>query len=400
MRLVHAGSLFATGRVRGGFGLLLALAVGGCSPLSVSALHDPLYRASAHTSTITARATDTKDGVAEIRIVAIDGELTACTENGSLPSLIPCRRNAVQRTRICTFGNAKSQVTCALAMQLGDRRLISYTVTATNGGGKTASTDPITYAAGAPLTQAQIRLAFVTLTIPWETARPVWWHTGSGGGGSPADKIDVGFYPDADFGTNYQAFTTGLQTIALGAFFNTTDQFAKNYTFWKNIFNLWAGPAGADGEGCTRTFSGAAATVAGATDGDAILHQNAFRDCAALALGGAGTTQTNLGDAAWVFTHESGHFLHGLGDEYVGGGNASVSDPDNIYGSKASCESAATTLSISKNFCAQIGTTGKWRMDDGSATTMEDRVLSSDWRTASGLAIGRRVNKCTSGACY
>jgi hypothetical protein len=394
--------LYGLKRMRSGIVCGLAIAVSGCGSLSVSALHDPLYRASAHTSTITARANDGQKGVAEIRIVAIDGELTACTENGWLPSLIPCRRNAVQRTRICTFSNATSPVSCALGLSLGDRRLVTYTVTAKNGGGSTASTDPITYAAGAPLTQALIQLPlFGGFTIPWETARPVWWHTGSAGGGStPADKIDVGFYPDADFGTNYQAFTTGLQTIALGAFFNTTDQFAKNYGFWKNLFNLWAGPAGADGEGCSRSFTGAAATIAGVTDGDAILHQNAFRDCAALALGGAGTTQTTLGDAAWVFTHESGHFLQGLGDEYVGGGNASVSDPDNIYGSKASCETAATTLSISQSFCAQIGTTGKWRMDDGNATTMEDRVLASDWRTASGIAIGRRVSKCTSGACY
>jgi hypothetical protein len=39
-------------------------------------------------------------------------------------------------------------------------------------------------------------------------------------------------------------------------------------------------------------------------------------------------------------------------------------------------------------------------MDDGSSTTMEDRVLGSDWRTASGVAVNRRVSKCSSGACY
>ena len=34
-------------------------------------------------------------------------------------------------------------------------------------------------------------------------------------------------------------------------------------------------------------------------------------------------------------------------------------------------------------------------------TTMEDRVLTSDWRTASGIAVTRRiVNKCGSGNCY
>jgi hypothetical protein len=383
--------------------LAVAIALGGCGSLSVSAEHDPLYRASAHTSTITARARDPSKGVAEIRIDAIDGELTACPGSGIVPSIVPCRANAVARTRICTFGNVTSQVTCAFPLALGDRRLVTYTATAKNGSGSTASTTAVTYAAGAPLTQAQLKLPPFgpVITIAWETARPVVWHTGAPGGGStPASTIDVGFFPDADFGTNYQAFTTGLQTIAKGAFFNTTDQFASDYTVWKNLFNLWAGPAGADAQDCSRTIGGSAATVAAVTDGEAILHQNAFRDCAAITLGGSGSTQTTLTDAAWVFVHESGHFLHGLGDEYVGGGNASVSDPNNIYASQSSCKTAASSLSINQSFCAQIGTTGTWRMDDGNATTMEDRLLSSDWRTASDVAISRRVAKCANGSCY
>lgn len=389
---------------RGYVWILPALVVlGGCGSLSVSALHDPLYRASAHTSTITANATDTKDGVAEIRINVVEGELTACTETGALvPSLVPCRTNAVARARICTFANAKAPVSCSFPLNLGDRRLVTYTVSARSGAGKSASTPAITYAAGAPLTQIQIHLPFgTTITMAWQTARPVWWHTDTPAGGSaPADKIDVGFFPDADFAGNYQGFTDSIGPIVRGAFFNSTDQFANSYTLWKNLFNFWAGPEGADAQGCTRSFTGAAATIAGVTDGDAILHQNAFRDCAAIAQGGAGSTQTTLADAAWVFTHESGHYLHGLGDEYVGGGNSSVSDPNNIYSSQSACQSAATTLSINPSFCAQIGTTGTWRMDDGNPTTMEDRVLNSDWRTASGVAISRRISKCGSGACY
>jgi hypothetical protein len=381
--------------------LFALAALTGCGTLTLSALHDPLYRASAHLSTITATARDTDSGVAEIRIDVVDGEITACTGSGFAgltPSLIPCRTNAVARSRICTFANVKTPVSCSFPIQLGDRRLITYTTSARSGSGKTASTGAITYAAGAPLTQAQI---LGILTISWETARPVWWHTDSPGGtAAPADKIDVGFFPDADFAGNYQTFTDGIQPIVLGAYFNSTDQFANTYTLWKNLFNFWAGPEGADAQDCTRNFTGAAATIAGVTDGDVILHQNPFRDCASIALGGSGSTQTTLTDAPWVFTHESGHYLHGLGDEYVGGGNASVSDPPNIYASQAACQSAATSLSINSGFCSQIGTTGKWRMDDGNPTTMEDRVLNSDWRTASGVAISRRISKCGGGACY
>lgn len=383
-----------------GMVFILALTAGGCEAPSVSAIHDPLYRAQPHTSTITGTAQGGRNGVAEIRIDAIEGDITACTENGSYPSLIPCRANGVARTRVCSFPNVNGPVTCSLPLSLGNRRLVTYTTSARSGSGRTAKTSSITYAAGAPLTATQVETPFATINLSWETARPVWWHTETGGGSAAADKFDVGFFPDADFGTDYLAFTNGLQTIAGGAYFNQAHQFANQYSGWKHVTNLWAGPAGADGEGCSRSFTGRAATIAGVTDGDAILHQNDFRDCASISLGGAGTTQTTLGDAAWVYTHESGHFLHGLGDEYVGGGNASVSDPRNIYSSEASCQTAAANLSVNQNFCAQIGTTGAWRMDDGNATTMEDRVLGSDWRTASGIAVNRRTGKCMSSTCY
>src|SRR5512140_1554594 len=257
-RLVHAGAAVVA------LGLL-----SGCGSLSLSALHDPLYRASAHLSTITATATDAKDGVAEVRIDVIEGDLTACTETGIfMPSLVPCRANAVARGMVCVFANTKSPAACPFPLQLGDRRLVTYTASARSGSGRTTSTQAVTYAAGAPLTQAELNILGLHLTMAWETARPVIWRTDAPAGGTaPADKIDVGFFPDADFGTNYQAFTDGLQTIALGSFYNTTNDFAKSYTLWKNLFNLWAGPAGADGEGCTRTFSGSAATIAGVTDG-------------------------------------------------------------------------------------------------------------------------------------
>lgn len=391
-----------------GLALVTLLALAGCasssgsaSTPSLSALHDPLYRSTPHLSTITARARDGDKGIAELRVDAIEGELTACTENGVMPSLVPCRANAVARSRVCSFNNVKTTVTCALALPLGDQRLVTYAATSRNGVGGTSTTAGATYAAGAPLTQTQVTAGATTTTIAWETARPVWWHTdASAGGTAAAETIDVGFFPDADFGTDYPAFTDALEPLVLGAFLNASNPFARTYTDSNGVFDLWAGPAGADGEGCARNFTGSAATIAGVTDGEAILHRNTFRDCASIALGGSGTTQTTIGDAAWVFTHESGHFLHGLGDEYVGGGNAAVSDPANIYGSKAACEASAMALSINTSFCRQIGTSGAWRMDDGSLTTMEDRALNSAWRTASGVAVARRISDCVSGACY
>lgn len=381
--------------------VLASLGLCACSNPGVTALHDPLYRASPHVSTITATGVDSKDGIDSVSIAVTVGTLTACNNGGFTPSLIPCRTAAFQFGRECIFSHERGPAVCRFPLRLGDRSLVTYTATARNSRGSTAKTTPITYAAGAPLTQVTIHVVFFDITIPWETARPVWWHTDLPLGQTAPDKIDVGFFPDADWGTNYQGFTDGLQVIALGSFFNDTNQFSNFYRFWKNQFNLWAGPAGGNGEdSCVRSLGGAASTVSGALDGKAIVHQAAFRDCSDIALGGLGTSQSTLTDAAWVFTHESGHFLHGLGDEYQGGGNGNVSDPPNTWASKAACQSAAPGLGLTASQCAQIGTTGFWHVDDGGITTMRDRDLASDWRTASGVALSRRVSKCTGGACY
>ena len=374
--------------------LLIVPPLACCAP-TVTALHDPLYRASAHSSTITATGLDTKNGIDSVSITATVGTITACSN--LIPSLIPCRTNASVSGRECIFSGLKTQAVCSMTLRLGDRQIVTYTASARNRSGKVATSSPITYAAGAPLTQTKILI----FTIPWETARPVWWHTGTAGGSKAADKIDVGFFPDSDWGSNYRGFTDGTQTVARGAFFDGSDQFSSFYRVYKHNFNLWAGPAGGNGEdGCVRSLSGAAQTVSGAVDGKVIIHQNAFRDCADIALGGLGTTQSTLSDAAWAFTHESGHFLHALGDEYQGGGNGNGSDPPNTWTSQSACQSAAPGIGFNASLCSQIGTTGFWRLDDGQNTTMEDRVLTSDWRTASGRAVGGRMTKCGGGACY
>lgn len=380
---------------------LVAWLAGCAGTPTVNALHDPLYRAETHNSTITVRAREPRDGIASITVQAVVGELTACTTGGlfSFPSLIPCRTNASSFGVLCTFANVKTEVSCSLPLSITERRLVTYSASARSAANRTASTGSVTYAGGAPLTQAT--LPILNAPIAWETARPIVWRTDAPSSGTErGDKIDLGLVPDADM-PNYRAFTDDLQPMMLALFYTDTNPFSSWTRTWKNVFNLWAGPAGADGNGCTRTFSGAAATVRGAFDGTAILHRDAFRDCASISLGGgAGTAQTNLADAAWVLLHESGHFLFGLGDEYVGGGNASISAPLNVYASQASCQSNATSNSLSAAQCVQIGASGTWRNDDGLSTTMEDRTLASDWRTFSSKALGNHLSRCLNGACY
>lgn len=381
----------------------LLLPLGACAGTPrLTTIHDPLYRAENHSSTISARATETRDGIASIQINATIGELTACTGPfGALPSLIPCRTGASAVAAVCNFANVKTEVTCSLPITVTPRRLITYSATARSAGNRSASSGSVTYAGGAPLTDATVNLGIVTFTQPWETARPVIWRTDAPSGTADrGDKIDWGFVPDADM-PNYRAFTDDMQPMVLALFYTDTNPFSTWTRTWKNVFNVWAGPTGANAEGCTRTFGTPASTVGAAFDGTAILHRNDFRDCASISLGGgSGSAQTNLADASWVLLHESGHFLFGLGDEYVGGGNSSISNPRNVVGSQANCQSVSTSNSLPTSQCSQIGTTGTWRNDDGQDTTMEDRTLASDWRTLGSRALSNRINACVGGACY
>jgi hypothetical protein len=387
--------------------VILFLLAGCAGTPRLSAIHNPLYRAENHTSTITARARESQDGIAEISITAIVGELTACTESQLLPSLIPCRRNASAMGTVCVFPNTTTEVTCSLPVAITPQRLVTYSATARSATNRTASTGSVTYAGGAPLTQTTINFPFVgQIPVNWETARPVIWRTNDPSATTDrADKIDFGFVPDPDM-PNYRGFTDDLHSMVMNLFYNDTNQYSTWPRTWKNLFNIWAGPAGADAEECTHSFGEPAATVRGAFDGTAVLHRNSFRDCASISLGGgSGTSQTTLPNfsgtsAEWVLLHESGHFLFGLGDEYVGGGNSSISAPKNVYGDEATCQSNSTANGIASAQCVQIGMSGTWRNDDGLATTMEDPDHASDFRTLSGVAMSNRISACVGGACY
>lgn len=384
----------------------LTLLAGGCAT-SVNVRHDPIYRAEAHSSTITATARNNQVGISSISIEVTTGEMTACGDLLLLPSVVPCRANATTVVQGCVFVGAPASASCSHTQNLTDRRLVTYRVTAHPVSGGSVSTTPVTYAGGTPLTQAALRLPLGgTVTIPWEVARPIAWHQDppSGTTGTAADRIDVGFFPDSDYGTNYRTFTDQLQPIVLGAFYNTTDAFAQDYTLWRRVHNLWAGPFGADANGCTRSFGGLASNVSAATDGDAIVHNTDFRDCAAIALGGGGSVFGRAGDPAWLFVHESGHFLHGLGDQYCcDGGYFSVSNPLNVYASQTACQNAATALGLATTTCMRINPAAaspSWHIDIGQLETMRDRISTSDFRAASERAVSNRISACLNGSCY
>lgn len=386
----------------------LGVVLAGCAGTPrITALHDPLYRADGHTSTITATARVTQSSIAEIRIEAISGTPAWCPTGSLVPSLMPCRTNAVNIVSACGFSAGRTEASCALNRTITGGRMISYRTTTRAANGRTASTPWVTYAAGPwPLTEYQLNLGIIRVQLDIEAARPVIWRTDAPGPAAAADKIDLGFVPDADYfaagGGNYRQFSDDISSIATRTFYTDTRPSTNFTRTWRNIYNLWAGPRGADGEGCTRNFNQQTNAIRAALDGVAIVHRNAFRDCATLTRGGggAGTVESTQSNVLQLLVHESGHFLFGLGDEYSGGGNSAVSLPKNVLGSQSSCQSTSTANSLPSGQCVQIGTTGTWRNDDGQISMMASSSLDSDFRTLSLRAVSNMVSACSGGSCY
>ena len=257
-----------------------------------------------------------------------------------------------------------------------------------------------------PLTQYDVNLAFLRVRVDIEAARPVIWRTDTPGADAAADKIDLGFVPDADYfvagGGDYRQFTDDISSIAVRTFYTDTRASTSFTRTWRNIYNLWAGPRGADADGCTRDFGGQTNAVRAALDGVAIVHRAAFRDCASLTRGGggSGTVEAPQSNVLQLLVHESSHFLFGLGDEYVGGGNSSISLPMNVLGSQGVCQSTSTSNGLPAAQCTQIGSTGTWRNDDGGNGMMAGSSLDGDFRTLSSRAVNNMVSACASGTCY
>ena len=188
-------------------------------------------------------------------------------------------------------------------------------------------------------------------------ARPVWWHRGQ----PMAGKIDIGFFPDADYSGDYLDFTGDLQVIATGAFFDTSQKFAQDYTLFRVNVNLWAAPFGADAEqSCAFSFNPLVTPIVAVMNGEAIVHRTNFRDCGFIVLGGTGSVWASAINPAQSFVHESGHFLHGQGDEYCcDGGYATSGTCMNVFSSEAACQSGASGAGVSPSDCVEIasGTT-------------------------------------------
>lgn len=376
---------------RSSFVLLATLtAAGGCASTTIDARHSPLYRAVSHESTITASARNAASGIRRIEIQVTTGEMTDCTELSSVPSVFPCTANATVLTHTCAFAGNPANASCSFTQRLGANRLVTYQATAFPGMGSSVKSQTIVYAGGVP-PEASI-------------ARPIWWHKGQALKG----KLDIGFFPDNDYDF-YSRFTDQLNPLLENVFFNTApaQDFARLYGIFKHSFNLFAAPVGAHSTdpdaGCKRTFDSLTRPIAAVMDGDTVVHNVPFRDCASLALGGGGSVSGADSTADWTFVHESGHFLHGQGDEYCcDGGYGFVGDCGNVFKSLAACQQMAVAFDVPPEHCVVLNPSRPdvFRNDDGNLEIMAVNIDTSDWRDNSSQCVNRRFAFCLLGHCY
>ncbi|WKB52793.1 hypothetical protein [Eleftheria terrae] len=348
-------------------------------------MHDPPYLGATHRSTITARVDHEPLGVAAIDIEVVVGELTDCSEFGGSPSLLPCRRSAHRVVHRCRYAGRPEQAACRYVHTLGPGRLVSYRAVLWPVGGTPLTSNEVSHAGGAPPSQQQP----LALPVRWERAA------------HPARRIDLGLFPDPAYTGGAADFAADLRRLLAGAFHGPGPLERDDRRLPLDSFNLWTSPPGAEAQGCVRRFQAGAAQVAAVLDGQAILHRGRFDDCAAMALGGAGSVWTGDDHSAGRLLHQGAHFLFALQEvegcdeaapETAGGGHASDKHP--------SCSAAAEDMQGPVGEGCQ-----RWKTDRDMARVPVPG--SAPARAHEGPATGphracteQRLTRCASSTCY
>lgn len=329
--------------------------------------------------TIEARLSD--PAVTSMSIVIIWGKATGPTlNNGTIASLAPGRQNAVSVTQNCPFGDRP----CTYTQKFDSGTLVTYQATATTAARKTIADEEVTFLV-APLS-------------PMRLLRPIVWHSHRPEGST----INIGFFPNEDYTDDaYPSFTSDVAAIIKSVFWGTSP-FAKSYADARERFNVWVGPTGAGVvAGCIRKFLGDATGMDQVLTGAVILHREAIGDCADVHLQGSGSVNGVSMGSDYLFVHESGHFLHALGDEYPGGGHWTGDKCRNLFQSKAECEDYGRNSALNGGQCGQISASNYWHLSGDGLEIMADVSGNKDgyWTLAARQCVEARLAKCQT-VCY
>lgn len=335
-------------------GILLLFTLAACTSPRVFVLHAPMQPTNTQPVTYTATASDS-DGVASIEIWENRNTLTVCSNGMQCATPV-----STTRLTTCNFSPAQTNATCPFTTSAGypDGSFIGYRAVARDTTGRTGSEGWIYFAAGA---------------FPWpNNPIPIY------GKGAPAEKIDLVFIPDTDFGGNNNNFIQAVTGLVTNGYLSQ-QAFATEVRTWRGFWNLYVtyqtGDARGFGSGCNQA-PGNWANLRTIVDAGAIVHVNALRDCGGRPPGGifsigVGANQTLL--------HETGHAVFDLADEYCcDGGYWQASPHGNMFPTQAACQASATSHGWPTTDCNQLstpncggGTSSTWWRSDGGGDLMQ-----------------------------
>lgn len=388
--------------------LLPALCAGcGQEYTTLEVKHIPLYEATTHVSTISATA-KSKSGIKTVELTITKGKMTDRLNLSDPPSVIPFRKNAVTFKKVFNYPSKPKEVTCTYKENFGNQALISYKVKAISTSGDSATSEEITFAAGYPKAAGY---QYNPTDI-----RPVYWHRLK----KRDSKIDLCFFPDKDYGGVYTQFTNDIRKIIDYAYFDS----AKNNTLStvygrtnKQFFNLWAAPFGADKDNicplCKKTVS----AISSVMDGGVIVHNNmSYRDRGTITVGNgfgtvtspktlaSGSSPPDVLSSTHIFLHESGHFLHGFGDEYCcDGAYYSIAKYPNVFKSETECKKAAKAHGFDIKKCMEINKKGRWHLNQPCEIMGHSQSCGSaeyKFYHFCDLSVLYRFLQCMMGKCY
>lgn len=328
---------------------LLALAavavLAGCSnwPPGIFVLHSPIQPASTDNVTFTADASDSDGGVATIEIWERRYKLDLCSNGMMCANFVS---SALLRT--CNFSPPQSPANCTFTTSAAypDSSFVSYQAKATDSEGASSTNGWIYFAAS---------------EWPWpNNAIPIW------GMGAPAEKIDLVFIPDTDYGGDNAQFMQDVTTLVRDSYFSTQD-FAQHVRPWRSLWNFYityqTGDARGFGSGCN-TAPANWTNMSAIINSGGIVHVNALRDCAGIGNGSLFSVEMGETFTNPTGQHETGHSVFSLADEYCcDGGYWQTSPHPNVMSSQANCQTVASNNGWATGDCAQIGTTGWWRVE-------------------------------------
>jgi len=372
----------------------------------VTVKHNPIYDASIHTSYIYVTAKSTS-GIKSITLTIKKGKMVAPEELGYPPSVIPLRADAVTFSKTWKYPNKPKEISCVYSEKFGMQALITYQAEVIPVSGTSVKSETITFAAGNP---KQPGYKYEPTDI-----RPVFWHHLE-----PMEaKINLCFFPNFDYHGAYKDFCDDLRKIIYWAFFNydPNNTFGKVYTANRHHFNLWTAPFGVNASHSMKvSYDSVVKPIHALMDGSVIVHLREGwtwndSDWGTISSGGGtGTTASPklIGGAAAIFTHESGHFLHKLSDEYCcHGGYLPYPTTINVFKSKSDCENFAIANKIpykgGPRWIQEYKKVGIWHINrpgEIMGCTGSSYSSQEDWYNCSRYGVLNRFAKCKKGKCY